>query len=518
MINHLPVLIIAIPLLMAFLTPLIGFLGNNVRNTFILGTLLVVNFLIFVLLGKFIQGGGNHIFYVLGSADPSQLTPEGVGFPIRIALKVDGFSMFMALIVGIVSLSAMIYSWKFIKKDTYQNYFFVLLQLMFVGMLGISFTNDLFNFFVFLEIVSISSAALIAFRTDKKHPSYAGYKYLLVSAVSTSFLLIGIGLLYAQYGQFNITYLQNVMNHTLIDKIALVFILIPLAMKCGSFPMHLWVADTYSEAPAGVTSMLVIASQTSLYAMFRFCFDLFGKAFGEVSINYGTLGWVIVILGLLSSFVGVTMALIQHDVKRLMAYHSVSQLGYMLVALGVAVAVHTDSVAFDEYGRTAMTGGILHMLNYSFYKGLLFLTSGVMVWRFGTRNLNKMIGMAHKDTLTTIVFIIASLSIAGIPPFSGYSSKVLIYESVYRFNPLLSVVLMFVSIMTLASFMKVFYSAFLGPKRDDLLIRKESLPIGMKAGMLILTVVIIFVGLFPNLVMDNLIEPSVSSLMRIITL
>ncbi len=522
MTEHLPILVIGVPLVAAFLTPIIGLLGNNIRNAFILLVLLATNVLIFMLFGNLIQGGLDSIepmFYVLGAQDPSQLTPEGLDFPIRIALKIDGFSIFMAISAGIISLVALLYSWKFISKKSYQNYYYVLLLLIFVGILGIVFTNDLFNFFVFLEILSISSAALVAFRTKKKHPSYAGYKYLLVSAIATSLLLIGIGLFYAQYGSFNITYLQNVMQHTLADKMALVLILIPLAMKAGAIPMHMWVPDTYSEAPAPITAMLVISSQASLYGLFRFGFDLFGH--GGMSINYDTLGWILIILGLLSGFVGLTMGLIQKDVKRLMAYCAISQTGYMLIGVGVGLAtLHStsDPAAFEEYGRTAMTGGIFHIMNHAFYKSLLFLTSGVMLFRFGTRNLNKMIGMAHRDTLTTIAFIIGSLAIVGVPPLNGFASKILIYESVYMFSPIIAILAIFISILTLAIFIKVFYSAFLGPKRDDLIVNKEKLPFGMKLGMIILMVLVVIFGLFPGVILEYLVNPAVDGLISIISI
>jgi multicomponent Na+:H+ antiporter subunit D len=521
MTEHLPILIIGVPLVAAFLTPIIGLLGNNIRNAFILLVLLATNVLIFMLFGNLIQGGPENvepIFYVLGAQDPSQLTPEGLDFPIRIALKIDGFSIFMAISAGIISLVALIYSWKFISKKSYQNYYYVLLLLIFVGILGMVFTNDLFNFFVFLEVLSISSAALVAFRVKKKHPSYAGYKYLLISAIATSLLLIGIGLFYAQYGSFNITYIQRVMTHSLADKMAMVLILIPLAMKAGAIPMHMWVPDTYSEAPAPITAMLVISSQASLYGLFRFGFDLFGHG-GEMTINYDTLGWILIVLGLLSGFVGLTMGLIQKDVKRLMAYCAISQTGYMLIGVGVGLAtLHStsDPGAFEEYGRTAMTGGIFHIMNHAFYKGLLFLTAGVMVLRFGTRNLNKMIGMAHRDTLTTIAFIVGSLAIVGVPPFNGFASKILIYESTYMFSPIVAIVALFISILTLAIFIKVFYSAFLGPKRDDLIINQDRLPFGMKLGMIILIALVVLFGLFPSVVLEYVVNPAVEGLINVL--
>ncbi|MCP4132973.1 MAG: NADH:ubiquinone oxidoreductase [bacterium] len=519
--KHIPILIIAIPLAGAFLIPIISLTGSKARNVFAFLVICVVNMLVISLIPQ-VSMDGNVLYYVVGAADTMSPIPEGITFPIRIVLKIDGFSLFMALISGIITFAAFMYSWKFIPETGNKKYYVILMILMMAGMIGLEFTNDLFNFFVTIEILSISSAALVAYRVDENHPPYAGYKYLLISAVATALLLIGIGLLYAQYGSFNIDYLYGVMNYSLLDKIALIFMLVPLAMKAGAIPMHMWVPDSYSEAPAPITAMLVASSQASLYGLFRLSFSLFGnperRAWMPTSIDFEILGWVVIILGVLSMFIGVTMALVQHDVKRLMAFHAVSQTGYMLLGVGVGIAVYgTDDggTSFEVFGKLAMIGGIFHIMNHAFYKGLLFLTSGVMAKRFGTRNLNSMVGMAHKDTFTTIAFIIGALAIAGIPPFNGFASKLLIYESVYKFSPLLSIIAMFVSVLTLASFVKVFYSAFLGPKRDDLVVDKEPVSPGMKIGMGLLCVLVILFGLFPEIIIETIVEPAVEGLARL---
>jgi len=515
--KHLPILIITIPLLTAFMMPIAARVGIRFRNVLMLMAILAINIMLLSLIPEVALNFGT-IFYTVGAPNPLAINPEGLAFPIRIILKIDGFSLFMGLISGTVALVAFLYSWKFIKEDGKKTYYFILMLLMLVGMIGLEFTNDLFNFFVFMEILSISCAALVAYETEEKHPPYAGYKYMLISAIATSFLLLGIGLLYAQYGSFNMDYIHNEMNHSLLDKMALIFMLIPLAMKAGAIPMHMWVPDTYSEAPAPVTAMLVTASQASLYGVFRLSFSLFGNPISSISINYNSLGWVIIILGVLSMFVGVAMALVQHDIKRLMAFHAVSQTGYMLLGVGVGIAVYAagdKGAAFESFGKVAMIGGIFHIMNHAFYKGLLFLTSGVIVRRFGTRNLDKMIGLAHRDTFTAVAFIIGALAIAGIPPFNGFASKLLIYESVYKFSPLLSIIAMFVSVLTLASFVKVFYSAFLGPRRDDLIHNTEPISAGMKIGMGILCVLVVLMGLFPEVVIDVLVEPAIAGLVTI---
>jgi len=212
-------------------------------------------------------------------------------------------------------------------------------------------------------------------------------------------------------------------------------------------------------------------------------------------------------------FVGVTMAVFQTDIMRFMSYHAISQLGYMWAGVGVGLAVLGNPVALSTYGRMAISGGIFHILNHALYKPLLFLTGGALFHRTGTRDLNKMGGLAHKMKWTSILYIIGTLSISGIPPLNGFSSKLLIYESVYHFNPILAIIGMLVSVITLASFTKAFYSAFMGaelPKYKDV----KEVPKSMIIGMSILGLGIIFVSLFPGLIVNWIIHPAADALIN----
>ena len=268
--------------------------------------------------------------------------------------------------------------------------------------------------------------------------------------------------------------------------------------------MHFWTPDAYSAAPASITATLVVASQASLYALFRVCFTLYGSA-----LNLTIVGAVIIIFGLLSMFIGVIMAIPQKDIKRLMAYHAISQTGYMLLGVGVGLYL-ISKPEFSSYGIKAMEGGVFHIINHAMYKGLLFLTAGAIYYRLKTRNLNEMGGLGHSMKYTSIFFIIGAMAIAGIPPFNGFSSKLLIYEAAYKVSPILSIIAMLVSILTLASFVKVFHSAFMGPKIHDV----EEVPKSMLIAMGLLAFLIIFFGLFPDLIVKNLVEPAVNALVN----
>ncbi len=506
LITHSPILIIAIPLLAAFLTPLIGRVSQKARDVLVIAALASVAFLV-IILAKDIYANGLRV-YTLGASLPELTIPKGYIVPVRIILQVDGISIFMGIISVTVSLAATIYSLHFMKEETGQDRFYTLLLLLVVGMLGLEFTGDLFNMFVFLEILSISGAALAAFRTRFADALEGGFKYIVISAVGALIILFAVGLLYAQYNLLNIAALADVMQYTMVAKIALALLIIGFIIKLAGVPLHMWAPDTYAVAPAGITPMIYVASQACMYGLYRICFTLYG-----ITLDQLTVGWIVIIIGVLSMFVGVTMAVLQTDVKRLMAYHAISQSGYMLLGVGVGLAVLGDREALATYGRQAMNGGIFHIINNAWYKGLLFLTGEALFYRLGTRDLNKMGGMGRNMKFTSIAFIIGALAISGIPPFNGFASKWLIYESVYQFNPILAVIAMLVSLITLASFTKVFQSAFTGPRLPEYKDVKE-VPKSMLVGMAILVAAIIFFSLFPGLIVDHIVSPATDALIN----
>jgi multicomponent Na+:H+ antiporter subunit D len=378
--------------------------------------------------------------------------------------------------------------------------------LLVLGSLGMCATGDLFNFFVFVEISSIASYGLISFWRDKPESIEASFKYMLLSQVGALLLLVAVGTLYGKYNAINIAALASMMQTGVLEKIVLAMFIAILAFKCGTFPMHAWMPDAYSEAPSGVTCLLVSVSQASFYGLMRVCFTVYGAATANI-----TAAWILIVLGCASMFFGVMMAVIQHDVKRLMGYHSISQVGYMLMAMGVGLYTLSDAVSMADYGYTAMKGGIFHLFNYSMFKGLLFLTAGALYYATGTRDLDKMGGLARSMPWTTVMFMIGAAAISGLPPFSGFASKWLIYESSFAVHPILPVVALVTSILTLASFVKVFQTAFLGASKISLAPVRE-VPFGMLCGMGLLSILILFVSFFPNLFVSGVADPSARGL------
>ena len=502
--DHLPALILIIPLFGAFIAPICSLGGKTARN-FLLVVISFITLIVAFMLWRHVLANGIS-YYVMGGDKFNLSLPSGMALPVRIILEVDAFSAFMALCGAIVSFAGALFSVNYMNRFSGMGRFVSLYCLLTAGMIGMMVTGDIFNFFIFIEISSIASFGLIAFWRDKPAAIEASFKYALISQVGSMLILIAAGTLYGKYNLLNMAAIGSVLKMGTMEKLALVFLVGSLAMKCGSFPMHMWLPDAYAEAPTGVTCLLVAVSQASLYGLMRVCYSIYGAAMGSSFIP-----WMIIVFGLASMFFGVSMAVVQHDIKRLMGYHSVSQVGYMLLGLGVGLLVLDDARAMADYGFTAIKGGMFHIFNYTMYKALLFLTAGAIYYATGKRDLNEMGGLARRMPYTTFMFVIAAAAISGLPPFNGFVSKLLIYESSFAVHPFLAVVALVTSVLTLASFVKVFQTAFLGPEKNSL-VKVQEVPAAMLIGMVVLTAAILGASLFPSWTLSNLVEPAARAL------
>jgi len=505
--SHAPALLVIIPLLGAFLTPLISKINDKVRNIFVIGILGITAVFVLLVAQQVLDTGT--ITYVFGSS----LQTVQNNTVIRILFEIDALSIFMALVSIILAFVASIYSWGFLKEETGQDKYYTLLLLMTAGMLGMVLTGDLFNFFVFIEITSIASAALIAFWTNKVKAVEAGFKYIFISTIGALFILFALALLYGQYDALNIAKLADSITFTYLDKIALIIFISALAMKGGIVPMHMWLPDAYGRAPASISLVLVAATQASIYGVFRVLFTLYGNVIHLPNISFG---WILVLLGLITMLVGVIMAMIQTDFKRLIAYGAVAELGYIFLGVGTGLTIIANpdiGISSAPFAIEAMKGSIFHIINDALDVGLLFMVAGAVYYATKETSLDSLGGLARNMKYTTIFFIIGLLAISGIPPMNGFASKLLIYESTYQLNPIISIIAILSSIMLLAVFVKIFQSVFLGPKLKKFDNVKE-VPKSMLIAMGIIASIIIFFGLFPDLIITNLVEPAVNALIH----
>lgn len=398
--------------------------------------------------------------------------------PLGISMVLDPLAAFMLLTVNLIVFLITIYSINYMEKYTAKWNFYTLFLLLVAGMNGVIITGDIFNLFVFLEIASVASYALVAYGTGAEELE-ASFKYLVMSSVGSFFVLLGIALMYSYTSTLNMADMAVALAEKGPGKVtyfAAVLFLMGFGLKAALVPFHAWLPDAHPAAPAPISAMLsgVIIKALGVYALVRILYNVIGIT--PVFSN------VLMFLGALSMIVGVFLAIGQFDLKRLLAYHSISQIGYVVLGIGLGTPL-------------GILGGLFHLFNHSVFKSLLFLNSGAVEYAAGTRDLNSMGGLNKKMPVTGATSLFASLAIAGIPPFNGFFSKlVIIFAAVEAGRMGYALWAVIASVLTLASFMKVQKFAFFGKLKEELSGIKE-VPFFMKSAMIGLAVICLFGGL-----------------------
>ncbi|MCX6333314.1 MAG: proton-conducting transporter membrane subunit [Bacteroidia bacterium] len=472
--NPLLPLFVIIPLAAAFLIMIIGRFVSEFNKYF---TSLVLLFLACLSIYFLLATGNNQYVYKVGGWEPVNKIPIGI------YIVMDGFTAIVVCIINLIGLLSALYSISYIKRYTAENYFYALLCLMIGGMNGVVISGDLFNIFVFLEISVISSYALVAFGVEKEELE-ASFKYQVLGGLASFLILIGIALIYWKTKTLNIADIKTAFSDG-HDKTYYTFVQILIlsgfGLKAAMIPFHAWLPDAHSSAPSPISAMLsgVFIKAVGIYVIIRLFFNMFIVSEG--------MAILITTLGTLSMVIGVFLAIGQWDFKRLLAYHSISQMGYVVLAVGMGMILVSRG-SKPEVAALAITGGIFHLINHAAFKGLLFLNAGAIEYAIGTRNLKEMGGLAKSMPVTSATSFVASMSISGIPPFNGFFSKLIIIIAAImgRFY-LLAVLAVIVSIITLASFLKFQRYAFYNKtdvKRDKI----KEVPFPMIFSMVVLSV------------------------------
>jgi len=465
-------LFVAISLLGAFLTSIIGKRVKWLPD--LMGSLTTLILLGFSFITVGIVAKQGTLVYSIGSWK----------LPIGIALVVDGLTVFMLVTVNLIAFFISIYSISYMNRFTSKWKFYTLFLLMMAGMNGVVVSGDIFNLFVFLEIASVASYALVAFGTER-HELEAAFKYTVMSTVGSLFILLGIVFLYSYTSTLNMADMANILAQKGMSNIVImvgILFIMGFGLKAALVPFHAWLPDAHPSAPAPISAMLsgVLIKSLGIYTLCRFFYNIIG-------IN-SSFSSILMILGTLSMVIGVFLAIGQWDFKRLLAYHSISQIGYVILGIGLGTPL-------------GIIGGLFHLFNHSVFKSLLFLNSGAVEYATGTRDLKKMGGLITKMPITGATSLVASMSIAGIPPFNGFWSKLIIIIAAVQANRLgYAFWAVLASILTLASFTKVMKYAFFGELRTRWSEIKE-VPFFMKIAMVALAIICVIGGvlLIPNI-------------------
>ena len=482
LIKNLRIIVVLCPLMTSLLVVLIP----NIFFSWILTTLSTfLTFLFSILLYQEIQIHSN-ISYALGKWMP----------PIGIEYIIDKVAIIPVIIISGISFIATIFAYKIMpeeieKKSISKVYSLWLLAI--AGLLGLVTTGDAFNLFVFLEISSLASVALVAMGAHKdKQALVAAYNYLIIGAVGATLYVIGVGLLYGITGTLNMTDLTNRIsdlnnNRALIAGFG--FMIIGIMVKAAVFPLHIWLPRAYAYAPSAVSVLLAAtATKASLYILARILFSIFENS--ENLIN-NTLLFVILPLSLLAMFAGTIMAIYEKDIKRLLAHSSVAQIGYITLAFAIGT-------------KASVAAGFIHMFNHAIIKGGLFIAITSIGFYIKKRiTINNLTGLGREMPITFFCFVICSLSLAGLPLTAGFISKLyLIKASISSDDIWIAILILISSALSVVYLWKIIEVMWMRDGRK--IVIKENPTIYMS--LIIITFLNIYFGLDASLVVNGSFE------------
>ena len=464
-----PVHYIIFPLLAAFAIPLLTKLYKDAARV-VPGIVLFYNVIIsFVLMQKVLVNGT--ISEVIAGWKP----------PWGINLVLTPFSVFLATMVSVMGFVIWLYGFRFKRtlKGGVVKYYEILQMMMVAGSIGVIITGDLFNMFVFIEIVGITAYSLTAFYRERDGAE-AGFKYLLIGSLASVFLLLAILIIYTQTGTLNMAQISERMQFVpqSMKITALIFFLIALGIEAEMFPMNGWAPDAYSQAPSPTSATFAaVVSVAGVYALIRVVFTLFDVAGVH---NY------LIIMGFVTMLVAEIAAISQKNLKRMLAYSSIGQVGLVLIAFGIG-------------SKLAVFGAIFLMLNHAVIKSLLFMAGSYFIYNANDKKLSGLNGIFRQLPYVSALFSIGAFAIVGFPPFSGFWSKLYILMSAADNEMLYLIIgILLVTIIEMIYYMRTVGRIYFGKEEKEPASHKPS--INALVAMTSLAVFIIVIGIYPDLI------------------
>ena len=446
-----------------------------------------------------------------GSSLHFELAPDNV-FSVNHFL-IDGIAAFFLLLIGIVSLSVSIYSLGYIKEyieDKHVTVFGFFFNTFILSMILLVSSNDVFSFIVFWELMSLTSFFLVIYNHENESNLKAGIIYLIMTNLGTALILASLLLLSSQSGSlsFESFRLSSDSNSTYVKNIVFILAFIGFGTKAGIVPLHVWLPYAHPSAPSNVSALMsAIMIKTAIYGLIRVIYDFSGVGSG-VTDNHEFVWWgfLFVTFGAVSSVVGVLYSVVEKDIKRALAYSSIENIGIIFIGLGLSIVfLSFDLIYLSAF---AMLAAMYHVLNHAIFKNLLFMGAGAVIFRTHTANMEKLGGLVKRMPWTSLFFLVGVLSISGLPFFNGFVSEYLMmlsFISSYRIpDILIAISVGFASAafaltlgIVLATFVKIFGISFLSKPRTEIIYRIKEVPRTMLAGMGIVALICIILGLIP---------------------
>jgi NADH-quinone oxidoreductase subunit M len=398
---------------------------------------------------------------------------------IELSMHLDWLGLPFLVTEAAVTLVAVTYTWGYHRPDSRTSAFYALLLLFAAGMSGTTLANDMFLFYIFWELMLVASCALIAMWGEGERRGQVALKYFIFTHLGSLMVLVGLLVLYNTTGNDGFADLQAgvTLAPPVLTTVVLLFV-VGFCVKMAVFPVHLWLPDAHAVAPMPVTIMLAAAMLSmGTYGILRFPMSIFSPS------QLASFAVPMMVAGIVSAIYGALMALAERDIKRIVAYSSVSQMGYILFGLGTLT-------------RDGIAGAMLHVVFHAIVKALLFMCVGLVVRATGRRLITDLGGLRAAMPVTAVCTGVGALAIAGVPPLCIFDSEWLIFSGGFRTGRLaLSIVMLFGSLLTVAYALVFFGRIFLGPRLEGLTLQR--LPAAMVAPTVLLAVLALVEGLFP---------------------
>lgn len=367
-------------------------------------------------------------------------------YELPVGVLIDGAASVMLVVVTLISLLVQIYSLGYMRGDPRFKRYYAFLSFFTASMLGLVVSSSLLILFACWELVGVSSYLLIGFWFEKDGPPYAAKKAFITTKLGDMGFYLALLLIFVTVGSFQITQIQTFVERGYMPTDVATWIALGLLVgaigKSAQFPLSVWLPDAM-QGPTPVSALIHAATMVvaGIYLVAKFLF-----LFAAAPIAMEAVAWT----GLITALIAATMAVVAYDIKRVLAFSTISQLGFMMCALGVG----------------GYTAGLFHLTTHAFFKALLFLGAGSVIHGIGTNDMRKMGGLSKQMPATFITMLVATCAIAGLPPLSGYYSKDLILEKVFEHNYLMFALITLAALLTAFYMFRLIFLTFLGEARD----------------------------------------------------
>ncbi|MBP1769129.1 MAG: mrpD 1 [Candidatus Aminicenantes bacterium] len=474
------ILFVVLPLVVAGILPLVGKLSRRVLPDLLANATMLFLLVYGAVAGRALIAGG-----------PVLQQSPWLGEAVNIRLALDGFSLFMLVAIALVGLAASLFSIDYMEHYGAKGNYYALYLVMIAGMNGLVLSTDLFSVYIFLEVAAVASYALVAYGLGRDELE-AAFKYLMLSVVASAFVVAAIAVIFGMTGSLDFAAVAAALkelNAGAVVGVAAAFFIMGFGLKAALVPFHAWLPDAHPSAPAPISAVLsgLLIKVSGVYAMTRIFLGVFGLT--------PALSGVLMLLGAVSMVVAALLALGQKDMKRMLAYSSISQVGYVVLGIGIGTPL-------------GIAGGLFHLFNHALAKGLLFLTSGSVQQATGTRDMDDMGGLAKRMPVTAVTNLVGSLSIAGVPPLNGFWSKLLIIVALVQAgHPVFAVIAVLVSVLTLWYYLIMQRKAFFGQLNEKWAAVKEA-PFWMTAATVLLALLCVGIGILFSSTVTTWIQPA----------